>query len=124
MNQLGYIIRLISSEEYLYSHPKKGVGMFDANIDMAIVYDDHKVAVQAMSELKLADNCEVVEALVKTIIEEYERVNRKIKMKTIRRKCSECGEYFKQEVIDFGSKELTDDVYDEYCEKCNRKAMR
>ena len=44
--------------------------------------------------------------------------------KKIRRKCSECGEWFTQEIVDYGSKTLTTDDYDEFCENCNRKAMR
>lgn len=47
----------------------------------------------------------------------------KKKMKTITRKCSECGVRFKQEVEDTG-RPLTTDDYDEYCEECNQKAMR
>ena len=46
------------------------------------------------------------------------------KMKKIRRKCVECGEWFEQEIIDYGDKKLTTDDYDEYCEACNQKAMR
>ena len=48
----------------------------------------------------------------------------KYKKKTIRRKCSECGQWFKQEIIDYGMKRLTTDFYDEYCGECNKKAMR
>lgn len=48
----------------------------------------------------------------------------KQKMKKIKRKCSECGKWFTQEIIDYGSKKLTTDDYDEYCEECNKKAMR
>ena len=29
-----------------------------------------------------------------------------------------------QEIIDYGSKKLSTDDYDEYCEECNQKAMR
>ena len=44
--------------------------------------------------------------------------------KKIRRKCVECGNWFVHEVEDYGSKKLTTDDYDEYCEECNQKAMR
>ena len=48
----------------------------------------------------------------------------KRKTKIIRRKCVECGEWFKQEIPDWGDKKLTTDDYDEYCEECNQRAMR
>jgi len=48
----------------------------------------------------------------------------KFKKKTIRRKCVECGKQFEQEITDWGSKKLTTDDYDEYCEECNQRAMR
>lgn len=48
----------------------------------------------------------------------------KRKTKRIRRKCVECGRWFWQEIIDYGSKKLTTEDYDEYCEECNKKAMR
>lgn len=44
--------------------------------------------------------------------------------KKISRKCSECGKRFSQLITDYGSKKLTTDDYDEYCEACNQKAMR
>jgi len=47
-----------------------------------------------------------------------------MKTKTIRRKCVECGEWFKQEIRDCGNKKLTTDDYDEYCEECNERAKR
>jgi hypothetical protein len=50
--------------------------------------------------------------------------NEPVKTKKIVVDCSECGKTFEQTIRDYGSKKLTTDDYDEYCEECNKRASR